>query len=199
MMQHYIYKIKQKDSDNIYIGIHSTSNLNDGYMGSGVNLRRLMSELGKDSFEKEIISYHKTREEALEKEREIVNKDFVMQPNVLNIALGGGGVNICKEKRKQLVVINKKELRKYSKPFDVDHYYTLKLQNYTFLARKKYLAFDTAIANEIPNMLKLISNWYNDDKLNKDANAYIKKLMRYDFFQNNLFIEKRKRQLTIAL
>ena len=97
------------------------------------------------------------------------------------------------------MVINKKELRKYSKPFDIDHYYTLKLQNYTFLARKKYLAFDTAIANEIPNMLKLISNWYNDDKLNKDANAYIKKLMRYDFFQNNLFIEKRKRQLTIAL
>ena len=168
-------------------------------MGSGVNLRRLMSELGKDAFQKEIISHHKTREEALEKEREIVNKDFVMQPNVLNIALGGGGVNICKAKRKQLVVINKKELRKYSKPFDVDHYYTLKLQNYTFLARKKYLIFDTAIANEIPNMLKLISDWYNDDKLNKEANAYIKKLMRYDFFQNNLFIEKRKRQLTIAL
>lgn len=199
MMHHYIYKIKQKDSDNIYIGIHSTSNLNDGYMGSGVNLRKLMSELGKDSFEKEIISYHKTREQALEKEREIVNKDFVMQPNVLNIALGGGGVNICKEKRKQLVVINKRELKKHSKPFDADYFYTLKLQNNKFVTHTKYVTFVTAVANEIPKMLKLLSNWYNDDKLNKEANAYIKKLMQYDFFRNNLFIEKRQRQLTIAL
>lgn len=158
-----------------------------------------MSEIGKDSFEKEIISYHKTREQALEKEREIVNKDFVMQPNVLNIALGGGGINICKEKRKQLVVINKNELKKHSKPFDSDYYYTLKIKNNKFVTQTKYVTFVTAVANEIPRLLKTLSNWYNDDKLNKEANAYIKKLMRYDFFQNNLFIEKRKRQLTIAL
>lgn len=198
-MYHYLYKISHKDSDSIYIGIHSTKNINDGYMGSGVNLRRLMSEFGKEAFSKEIISYHKTREEALNKEREIVNKDFVMQSNVLNIALGGGGVNICKEKRKQLIVVNKKELKKYSKPFDIDFYYTLKIKNNKFIANTKYVTLVTAVANEIPKMLKVLSNWYNDDKLNKEANAYIKKLMQYDFFQNNLFIEKSRRQLTMSL
>lgn len=199
MMHHYIYKIKQKNSDNIYIGIHSTSDLNDGYMGSGVNLKKLMSKLGKDFFEKEIISFHKTRQEALDKERDIVNKDFVMQPNVLNIALGGGGINICKEKRKQMIVINRKELKKHSKPFDPYYYYTIKIKNNKFVIHTKHITIVQALANEVPRLLTTLSNWYNDNGLNKEANKYIKNLMRYDFFKNNLFIEKRKRQLTIQL
>lgn len=35
---HYFYKITNKVNGHFYYGIHSTNDLNDGYMGSGTRL-----------------------------------------------------------------------------------------------------------------------------------------------------------------
>ena len=53
-MYHYLYKITNKINNKIYIGIHSTDNLEDGYMGSGKAILRAINKYGKDKFTKDL-------------------------------------------------------------------------------------------------------------------------------------------------
>ena len=89
---HYFYKITNKINGNFYFGIHSTKNLNDGYMGSGTILHRAYKKYGIDSFEKEIIAFFDNREDASKYEAEIVNNSFIENSSCYNIRLGGDDV-----------------------------------------------------------------------------------------------------------
>ena len=45
-----VYKITNLINNKIYVGVHITKNLNDSYMGSGVNIKRAIKKYGnKDS------------------------------------------------------------------------------------------------------------------------------------------------------
>jgi len=44
---HYIYKITCVVTGRWYIGMHSTININDNYLGSGTTLRHSVSKIGK--------------------------------------------------------------------------------------------------------------------------------------------------------
>ena len=55
-MYFYLYQIINKLNDKIYVGVHKTDNLNDGYMGSGKILNRAIKKYGVENFEKDI--YH---------------------------------------------------------------------------------------------------------------------------------------------
>jgi hypothetical protein len=44
---HYIYKTTNLLNGNFYVGMHSTSDLNDGYLGSGVRVTRSIKKHGK--------------------------------------------------------------------------------------------------------------------------------------------------------
>lgn len=74
-----------------YIGMHSTNNLDDGYMGSGKRLRYSIRKYGIENHKKEIIEFFDTRELLVEAEKEIVTTELVNQPNCMNLVLGGGG------------------------------------------------------------------------------------------------------------
>jgi hypothetical protein len=87
----YIYKITNLINDRIYIGVHKTNNLNDGYMGSGKIIKRSMIKHGVENFKKEILQFFPTYMEALEEERILVNMDFINSKHTYNLREGGYG------------------------------------------------------------------------------------------------------------
>jgi hypothetical protein len=100
-MYHTVYKITNIINGMIYIGKHSTNNLNDDYMGSGKALNEDYDEYGIENFTKEILFIFETEDEALEKEREIVNYEFIYKNDNYNLAIGGGTLELTEEKRKE--------------------------------------------------------------------------------------------------
>lgn len=90
-MFYYLYKITNTLNNKIYVGIHQTTNLNDGYFGSGLNLNRAIKKYGKENFIKEILEYFSNEESMLVREKQVVNSTFVSADTTYNIVEGGHG------------------------------------------------------------------------------------------------------------
>ena len=54
---HYMYKTTCVITKRYYIGIHSTSNINDDYLGSGKRLRYSVRKYGIENHVKEILNF----------------------------------------------------------------------------------------------------------------------------------------------
>ena len=88
---HYIYKTTNVVTGRYYIGMHSTSKLDDGYMGSGKKLRYSIRKYGVDNHVKEVLEYLPTRELLAEREREIVTSELIQEDLCMNLKEGGSG------------------------------------------------------------------------------------------------------------
>jgi len=88
---HFIYKTTNLVNEKYYIGMHSTDNLNDGYLGSGDKLRRSIKKYGKDNFKLEIIEMLPDRIFLKQREKELVNEELLKDPMCMNLKLGGEG------------------------------------------------------------------------------------------------------------
>ena len=89
-MKYIVYKITNIVNNNIYIGIHTTDNINDRYMGSGTNIKLAIKEYGKHNFKKEILYVYDNEVDMLNKESELVNENFIKREDTYNIIKGGG-------------------------------------------------------------------------------------------------------------
>jgi hypothetical protein len=127
---HYIYKTTCNVTGRHYVGMHSTSNENDGYMGSGIRLRRSIRKYGKDNHTKEILEYCETREELVLREIEIVNFELISEDLCMNLREGGTGgftseqqkLNVVKSNERQRILREDPEwVEKKSKNLSLGH------------------------------------------------------------------------------
>lgn len=86
---HYFYKITNKINGMFYYGIHSTDNLDDGYMGSGKLLKTAIKKYGLENFDKEIIKFFNTLKELSDYEALIVNEELIKNDQCYNMVVGG--------------------------------------------------------------------------------------------------------------
>lgn len=99
-MFYLIYKISHLETGKFYIGAHKTSNIDDGYMGSGLYITRAIAKYGISAFTKEILHILSSEEDMWKKEADLVNEDFLLTANTYNIKLGGNGGFTSTESKK---------------------------------------------------------------------------------------------------
>ena len=89
-----VYKITNRFNNKIYIGCHSTLNVDDKYMGSGTEIKEAIKKEGKKSFIKEILHVFDNKEDMIRMEAELVNKEFCHRIDTYNRMIGGIYTNI---------------------------------------------------------------------------------------------------------
>lgn len=94
---HYLYKTTNLINNKFYVGMHSTDNLEDEYLGSGKRLRYSIRKYGKENFIKEILSFFKDREELIVAEIDMVNDELIKNEHCMNIMNGGKGGYVNEE------------------------------------------------------------------------------------------------------
>ncbi len=92
----YFYRITNQINWKYYFGIHSTGNLNDGYLGSSKLLKDAIKKYGKENFHLTIIEDYPTRKEASDHEKLAVTMDQVLNENCYNLQLGGDSGGYCR-------------------------------------------------------------------------------------------------------
>ena len=88
---HYIYKTTCSLTKRFYFGMHSTDNLDDGYIGSGSELSKSIKKYGKNNHFKEIIGFTNNRSSLSNREKEIIDESMLSNPLCMNLAKGGNG------------------------------------------------------------------------------------------------------------
>jgi hypothetical protein len=100
---HYIYKTTNLVNGKYYIGMHSTNNLNDGYIGSGKRLWYSIKFYGRENFKCEILEMFQNRESLRNREKELVNEDILKDKMCMNLKTGGDGGFVNEEHKQKFL------------------------------------------------------------------------------------------------
>jgi hypothetical protein len=88
---HIIYKTTCLVTGKWYIGMHSTDDLEDGYLGSGQVLWKSIKKYGKDQHRCEILEHLPDRETLGLREEAILTQELRTDPLCMNLRSGGTG------------------------------------------------------------------------------------------------------------
>ena len=93
---HLLYKTTCLITGRYYIGVHSTNDLNDGYLGSGKRLRLSIKKHGKANHRFEILEdcSDQGRKFLIAREKFVVNHDLLKDPLCMNLREGGNDAPI---------------------------------------------------------------------------------------------------------
>jgi len=109
----FIYKTTNTKNGKFYIGMHSTNNLDDGYLGGGVKLRNSIRKHGKENHVREILEYVPDRISLDLREQEIVNSDLIKDSLCMNLQTGGdSGFGFSEERLKEISELGHEAFRK---------------------------------------------------------------------------------------
>jgi|SRR5579859_1085076 len=90
-MHHLLYKTTNILNNRFYVGMHSTKNPKDRYLGSGKRIKYEIQKYGKENFKREILEEFPTRKALEDAEAEVVNEELLSDPLCLNLKNGGEG------------------------------------------------------------------------------------------------------------
>jgi group I intron endonuclease len=90
-MIHFVYETTNLINNKKYIGKHSTTNIDDGYLGSGIVLKQAINKYGRKNFKRKILVIVDSEEEAYEYEQKLITKKIIESNDYYNIMLGGEG------------------------------------------------------------------------------------------------------------
>ena len=86
-----LYKTTNLLNGRFYIGMHSTENPDDGYLGSGRRIKAEIKKYGRENFKREILEVLTSRDALKAREAEFVNEALRSDPLCLNLKNGGEG------------------------------------------------------------------------------------------------------------
>jgi hypothetical protein len=173
-MYHLVYLTTNLVNNKIYVGVHSTYNLDDGYLGTGQNIKRAIRKYGKQNFKRDILYQCVESIHAYDIEKSIVTKDFINRDDVYNINLGGILIQTDVVKYKI-----SKALRKYTKTDD----------------HKKNISESWKIRNANRNSIKRRNSALKGEEtkrkfIHKLTELY-KTIICYNFFYKRIYISGR--------
>lgn len=104
MIYHILYKTVNVETDEFYVGIHSTEDLNDGYLGSGTLLEENIKNYGIEKFKREILYYGNNRLDIEQNENQLL-ASLVQNNKCLNLIVDGskGWYKISSEEKKNYI------------------------------------------------------------------------------------------------
>ena len=108
---HIIYKTTCLITKRFYIGMHSTDNLEDGYIGSGKLLWRSVKKHSKENHVTEILETLPDRSSLREREKHVVNEEFIKDEMCMNLMVGGEGGFISKEHYNKMKSLSKEYMK----------------------------------------------------------------------------------------
>jgi len=123
---HYIYKTTCNITNRYYIGMHSTTKIDDGYMGSGKRLRYSIRKHGEENHKVEILEFYESRVLLIEAEKEAITPDMITDKNCMNLMGGGTGGFTSENAKKGREATDKILIKKYGDNFKsviVTNYY----------------------------------------------------------------------------
>ncbi len=109
---HYLYKTTNLVNGKFYYGMHSTDDLEDGYLGSGKYLWYAIKKYGAENFHIKILEFFETREALTEAEKRLITESQVKDSNCMNLKLGGSGGFTREQSDVSRVLANTARLKK---------------------------------------------------------------------------------------
>jgi hypothetical protein len=100
---YFVYETTNLINSKKYRGIHKTSNIDDGYLGSGLVLLLSVNKYGKENFTREILEYCNSYDELIEKEKLYVDENWVKDPLTYNLKTGGQSAGILSDESKNKI------------------------------------------------------------------------------------------------
>lgn len=93
MMDKYyiIYRTTNLLNGRYYIGMHITTNIDDGYFGSGRRIKAEIKKYGRGNFERVVLEQAQSKKDLASREAELVTEKLRSDPLCLNLKNGGEG------------------------------------------------------------------------------------------------------------